>query len=582
MAAYLLTRRWWLGASLAVAMMLAQAPAASADGVRATVDRTEVTIEDQLLLEVTIEGTQRARPELPDLSAFEVVPRGTSRQFSSVNGRATSSITYTYVLIPKTTGSFTIGPATAEVDGRTYSSTPFTVRVLEASAQPQESRDVFTRASVSTTRPYVGQQVVYTWRFFRRVRVGEARLEPQEFTGFLVEDLGEVREYQATVGGQQFFVSEIKKALFPQEEGAVVVPGSRLTVQVATGRRSARRRPFFDDFFGATESKLLRTQPIELEVRPLPAPPAGFSGLVGDFDLRTSISKRWLAVGESTTLEISIAGDGNPRMISEPELPELSAFKVYDDRPSSSVERSGPRLRGSKTYTKALVPLVPGELEVPGFELVVFDPEAGSYRTERSEPMRLEVTPAEGEEELRLTEALDPTAGKVAVRILADDVLPLHRGLEVLDVPWSERRPLVVWLALLLPPLAYLAAWLVHRRRRRFAADAGLLRRRNALRTAQRCLRELGRDGADAEARASLCLRRYVGDKLGAEGSALTPAETEQLLRTEGVDEPTRREVRSLLERLEAARYGAASVDPGRLSDEIAPLIRRIERQVKR
>ncbi|MDY7095725.1 MAG: BatD family protein, partial [Acidobacteriota bacterium] len=250
----------WARATVLCAVLMAgllMAVSAAADGIQVTIDRPEATIEDQLVLSVAIEGSQRVQPELPDLSAFEVYSRGSSRQFTSVNGRATRSVTYTYVLVPKRTGTFTIGAATAEVDGRTYESQPFQVKILEASAEPQESRDLFTRATVSTTRPYVGQQVIYTWRFYRRVRVGDARLEPQDFQNMLVEDLGEVREYQTTVEGQQFFVSEIRKAIFPQEDGTLEVPGSRLTCQVAV--RSGRRRGLLGDFFGASETKVLRT-----------------------------------------------------------------------------------------------------------------------------------------------------------------------------------------------------------------------------------------------------------------------------------------------------------------------------------
>jgi hypothetical protein len=192
---------------------------ALADGVTATIDRSEATVEDQLLLTVTVEGSRSARPNLPELPDFEVVPRGQSTQMSFINGRMSSSVTHNFLLVPKRAGEFEIGPITAEFDGESYASERFTVRIVEASQQPKQSRDLFLTARVSTTSPFVGQQVVYVWRFYRRVRIGDARLQPQEFQGFLVEDLGEVREYQTTVNGVQYLVSEIRRALFPQEEG---------------------------------------------------------------------------------------------------------------------------------------------------------------------------------------------------------------------------------------------------------------------------------------------------------------------------------------------------------------------------
>ena len=246
-------------------------PALAAAGITASINRPEAAVEDQILLTVTVEGSRSARPELPDLSAFDVFSRGQSTQMSFVNGRVTSSVSYNYVLVPKQSGSFTIGPATVELDGEIHSSEPIQVRIVGAAERPQETQDLFLSAKVSTTSPFVGQEVVYIWRFYRRVRIGDARLEPQDFRGFLVEDLGEVREYEATVNGVQYLVSEIRKALFPQEEGTLIIPPSRLTVEVLV--RSGRgRSSAFDSFFGTatSETKTLRAREIELQVRPLP------------------------------------------------------------------------------------------------------------------------------------------------------------------------------------------------------------------------------------------------------------------------------------------------------------------------
>lgn len=150
---------------------LAVAAAAGAQGIRVTIDRTEATVQDQLVLNVVVEGSRNARPRLPDLSAFQVYDAGQSTQFNMINGRTSTSINYRYVLVPLRTGTFTIGAATVEIDGRRHQSQPFRVRILEASEQPREAEGVFLRATVSTTTPYVGQQVIYVWRFYRRVQV---------------------------------------------------------------------------------------------------------------------------------------------------------------------------------------------------------------------------------------------------------------------------------------------------------------------------------------------------------------------------------------------------------------------------
>lgn len=559
-------------------LLSALAPSLWAKGIEATINRNEAAVEDQLLLTLTVEGSRSAQPTMPDLSDFDVYPRGQSTQMSFINGRVTSNVSFNYVLVPKRSGTITIGPATVELDGEVFASKPIQVRIVGAEERPQQTRDLFLSAKVSTIRPFVGQEVVYIWRFYRRVRIGDARLEPQDFEGFLVEDLGEVREYQATVNGVQYLVSEIRKALFPQEVGSIIVPVSRLTLEVLV-RRGGGSNGVFDDFFGraVSETKVLRSREIELQVQPLPDSPADFSGLVGDFDIKAQISKASLQVGESATLKLTVTGKGNVQMISEPKLPELTDFKVYDDKPSGSVDRSGPRLTGSRTFSKALVPMRSGELAVPAVRLTFFDPEDGKFQEIQTAAIPLTVAPGELKEDLNLTESLAPTTGKVAVRILADDLLPIYKGLDAVSPSWRRSSGRwVFWVGLLLPAMIFAAVFGSHRRRERFALDKGLRRRHHALRQLRKGLRSV-----ESPESASLCLRQYIGDKLGVEGSALTPMEVDLQLRDRGVEEDLAVATHNLLERLEAAQYGGDTVSSTAAVAEIESVVKSLERQIR-
>lgn len=555
--------------------------------VTATLDRTEAPVNSQLRLSVTVTGAGDARPQLPELPDFDVTSAGRLNQVHMINGRTTTSVQFDYLLAPKRTGVFTIPPVTVEIDGRRLQTRLFSVRIVEASVQPRESRDVFVTATVSTTEPYLGQQVIYTWRFFSRTRIGEPRLDLPDFEGFVVEDLGDVREYEAAVEGKRYRVNEFRKALFPQEEGTLTVPGTTLQVQVAVANPGQRRRGIFEDFFGrtASEPRVLRTRPIELNVRPLPAPPPGFSGLVGDFRLDARLSKRELQVGETATLTYTISGTGNAQMISEPELPELPRLKTYDDKPTSDLNRLDSGLSGSKSYRKALVPLAPGELTLPLVSLTYFDVESGSYRTTRAPELTLRVLPAAGEEELRLTESMDPNAGKVAVRILADDILPVHRGLDAVDPGFPGTGPggrVAFFGALATPPLLFLGLVIVRRRRERYATDVGWRRRRGALDRARRVLSELegAPDPRSAAHLASRALRGYIGDRLNLEGGALTPTEAAQHLRERGAEEEIGHRVETVLARLEAVQYGAVGGTAGDLRQEIDGLLKTLEERV--
>jgi hypothetical protein len=292
-------------------------------------------------------------------------------------------------------------------------------------------------------------------------------------------------------------------------------------------------------------------------------------------------------VGESTTLDVVVRGSGNVQMIAEPRMGPLASFKIYDDQPTSKINRGGNSLSGSRAFHKALVPMQAGDLTLPAAEITYFDPDDGSFRTARSEPIALTVLPSDNREDLRLTESLAPTTGKVSVRILADDILPTHKGTEVLagSAFSPVRRPWILGLWLLLPPVGYVAFWVVDRRRRHYLVNSHLRRRRGALRRARQQLRVARGGGGEGtpEGAASRCLRGYIGDKLGLEGSALTPGEVRRHLAGRGVGEALLGRTCGLLERLESARYAQATasegVDP---IDEVEVLLRELERGLKR
>ena len=569
---------------VATAVAFLWAVGLEAQGIQVLVSRNDVTIEDGIRMSVAIEGSRTAEPELPDLSEFSVRVIGPSSEFQMINGRITNRVTHSYALVPKRTGVLTIGPASVVIGGRRYESRPVNIRVRPASSRPAEERLVYTRARVSNTSPFVGEQVIFTWSFLRRTRSAtNAQLLSQELAGFLVEDLGEVREYRTTIEGQQYEVSEIRKALFAQEAGTIVIPSWELSCEVVVAGRQQqrRRRGLFDDFFGRseTETRVLRSRPIELEVKPLPIPPADFSGLIGEFRIASEVSKRQLEVGESATQKITIAGNGNIQMISEPTLDLASIdFKIYRDQPVSSIQRTRTGLRGEKAFPRALVPLREGSLTVPAVSLTYFDAQAGSYRLARAAAVVLDVVPASQPEDLRLTESMAPTTGKVAIRILADGLSPNYLGLDLLESRRSGDWTGPVWLAS--PAMLFFALFVTQRRRARRASDHRL-RRRSALRAAHRELAAVDRSGTSErhEEALSRVVRSFIGDCLGVEGAALTAEECVEGLRRRGVDGEAAKQLGRVLGRLEAAQYGssagdARSVAPSQIGDLLDQLHR--------
>ncbi|NOZ87717.1 MAG: protein BatD [Deltaproteobacteria bacterium] len=575
--------------------------AAAGIKVTAELDRNHVSLGQRAMLTVTVQGSQDAgNPDLGDMQGMQVLSAGRSTNVSIVNGSMTVVVSDRFVITPIKEGKLTIGPITVPVGGTKYSAGTLELDVSPGgnsnSAQGQGrgragpvqqeqvgnegGSPVFVTARVSNNNPFQGEQVIYTFRFYRAVRVAGADLAMPEFDGFVSEDLGKQRDYQTVIKGRTYLVSEIRKALFPQEVGKVTIKAAKLTVKVAVrDRRRRRGNPFddffnddffnspIDDFFGGTrlQTKVLSTGPVEMDVKPLPSEPRDFSGLVGDFGLKASLSKNEIKLGDSATLTLVVKGTGDVRAIPDPWRNTLDDFKVYPDKPTVRINRNGSRISGSKIFREALVPLKAGRLQVPRIYYKFFDPGAGQFKVASVGPFDINVLPSKGKEELKLTEVVSPLGGKVAVKVLGTDILPIHEGLNGLESQAVDISSLIPALfGIFLSPMVFLIVLLGRKRSRRLEEDKALRRRKSALSNAKKNLYVAARMASKGEKDKSLemvsrTIKEYLGDMLNTGGGALTAYEADTILRELAVPGEKVKPVVGLLSELEGILYGGGT-----------------------
>jgi hypothetical protein len=295
--------------------------------------------------------------------------------------------------------------------------------------------------------------------------------------------------------------------------------------------------------------------------------------LVGTFKLKSEVSRKVVAAGESVTLSTTVSGPATA--IPEPSVDVSDDFKVYDDKPATSTSRRPRGLTATKVFRKALVPSTPGLATIGPVKLVVYDTERASYRTLIQGPFRIEVIEGSGDDALNLADGLGP-AGKRSVRVLGDDLLPNRTGLDALPFAWGGRATALRGGALLGPPGLYLALLLTLRRREHYASSAGLRRRKGALKRARAALK-----GADALS-VTATLRAYVGDKLDREGKALTAHEVADLLAARGVGQAEIDRVAVVLRWETEFQYGGGSnADPEPMRTEVADLLTQLDRVLR-
>ncbi len=581
--------------SIILCALTASAAWAQEISISAMANPQQAAVGQHIRLVVTIEGkvNLKGSPRLPDMPEFQVYEGGRSSNFSFVNGKISSALKFTYVLVPKGTGNFTIGPVQIDHAGRTYSTQPIQIQVGSSGRAVQPSRPsrppvvppgprakppktdtlpgtsryagkgAFITTSVDHRRVYVNEPVILTFRFFSRIRLlSQPQYQPPDTSGFWAEDLPPQRNYNVRIQGQEYQVIEIKTALFPTTAGKLTISPATLVVQT----RDFRRRSFdplgddfFRDFFSGGQQVKLSSDPINLEVKPIPREgrPKEFSGTVGQWSLSAKLDRKQAKVGEAVTMEIRIFGEGNVKSVGKPRIPVLKGFKVYETVSSSEVQKQKGRVKGVKIYRTLIRPEVTGKLTIPPIIYNYFNP--GKRRFEKLEvpSLSLEVLPGKTQPVVVGSRSTSEPVGP-GVKVVAEDIRYLKTNFSLKPFrPW----PAWIWIAgFLLPPIGLGALWFWQRRQDQLASDPRYARRLKAEQSARRVLRQartqrLRRDSKAFYASLSQALTWYLADHLGISRSGSTKREIVQKLHDIGAEEIMVEKLANLFDECDFARF---------------------------
>ncbi len=384
-------------------------------------------VEQGRRFEVRYEVNSRADdfrgPSFKGLSVLSGPNVSHQQSMSIINGQMSRSVTtgFTYIIQADVEGTFNVSGASCNVDGKRVSCQGFTITVEKAgtqapqqqsygggqsrrhsatqSAQPAQSGNIdskalFARASISKNNPYQGEQVILTYKIYTQVSLSQYQIDKLPGNkGFWSEDLtrdGSVHQYEETVDGRRYMVAEIRRgALFAQESGKLTIEPLDLDVLALVQRQRQRTGSiwdlFDDPFFNPTQAveKHLRTNSINLRVKPLPQAPDHFNGAVGSFDVKAETDTRQVRANEAITYRLNISGAGNLMLIDAPQIDFPKVFEVYDPQINDNINRNNNGISGSRTFEWILIPRNQGDYEIPEVSFVFFDPNTGRYVTKR-------------------------------------------------------------------------------------------------------------------------------------------------------------------------------------------------------
>ena len=536
--------------------------------------------------------------------------QSTSSSFSMINGKTTSShtVTFTYTVVADKTGSYNLPQATVVSEGDTYKSNTPSIRVLPAgsggqSQQSQGSRsqmqgqphatnpqadrihtsavgeriggkDLFIAATASKKRVFEQEAVLITYKLYTLVNVSEMTGKMPELDGFHVQEIYRQRQPQLKMehynGKNYGTVVWSQYVVFPQHTGTVTIPPIKFEAIVVQQDRTID--PFEAFFNGGSTmvqvKKVIMSPAVTLQVDPLPTPkPENFSGAVGKFNIKASLTPQSLKANDATTLRIVVSGVGNMKLMKAPEVKWPKDFEIYDPKAESSTKIGVNGNTGSVTYDYIAVPRHQGKYELPDIEFCYFDPAERLYKTARSEGYTIDV--AKG----KSSGSSSANLSKEEIELLNSDIRYLKSGEPIYQtaehVFFGTKR---YWSWYGVPVLVLLTFMVIFRRQA--AANADLVRRRGRkaskaatrrLKTARKLMEH--KEATSFYEETMKALWGYVADKLNIPVSELNRDNVRERLAERAVNNDLTDRFIRVLDDCEFARF--APGDPADTMDKV-------------
>lgn len=562
----------------------------AADKVRFVAEAADVVVSgDQVRLVFTVNSQDIKDFRAPSIKGFDVLMGPSRSQQSSIqiiNGKRTSnsSTAFTYILLAGNPGTYTIPAASVEVNGEKVFSNAISIKVLpqdqtsgnsgnngggsasssrsQAAGSRISANDLFITATASKTTVHEQEAILLTYKVYTVVNLRQLYGKMPDLKGFHTQEVElpqqktftlehyKGRNYNTTVWSQY--------VLFPQQTGKLEIPS--ITFDGVVAQQTISDDPF-DAFFnggGYVEVKKKITTPkVVINVQPLPAKPAGFSGAVGEFKLASSINATDVKTNDAVTIKLTLIGTGNMKLIGTPEVKFPQDFEIYDPKVTDDYKLTNSGLTGTKTFEYLAIPRHAGNFTIPAIEFTYFDLKSNSYKTLKTEAYNLKVAKGQGNAD----QVISDFTNKESVKMLGKDIRFIKLG----D---SSLRPkgdfffgtVGYYLCYLIPLLLFVVFAVIYRQKALENANVAKVKTKKANKVATRRMKLAGKLLAENKKNEFYdevlkALWGYISDKLSIPVSQLSKDNIEAELTNYGVQEALIAEFIGVLNECEYARY---------------------------
>lgn len=533
------------------------------------------------------EGSGLKIPQINGCTLLYGPSTSTSQSYQVYNGQMTSSSTidYTYFYRADQEGTFTIGEATINVDGKTLSTKatsltigpapagqqnhaqgqssrqqPVTIDDIstQSSDRPVNSNDVFVRIILSKPTAYEQEAIECTIKLYTKYSISSffATKQPS-FDGFLIEemDVQPSLNQVETLNGQKYMTALLKKCIiFPQKDGKLTINSGNYDITVV--QYDNVNMGFFTVQNPQERQIKVNSNTASINIQPLPSPqPEGFTGAVGRFTVDSRLVGNSFRTNDPATLIYTISGTGNIKYIKEPVIDFPSEFEQYTPKSDISSRIAGNNVTGTMTIEYTFVPQSVGEFKIGSDKFVYFDIDKKEYVTINTPTYDIKVAKGVSSNNV---ERQDVSAKNT-------DILHIKTG----DKKLSMNHDLIIasgwyWMLYLLLIISIISVAVIYRRNIRKASDISGMKLAKASKVARKRLK-LARqfmEQKNADKFYEELLRAvwgYLSDKLMIPASQLSRDNISLELTEYGASAEDCRSIIEVLDECEMARYSPAS-----------------------
>ena len=421
--------------------------------------------------------------KIPGFDILYGPSKSSSYSMQIINGHqsSVSSVTYGYTLMAQKTGTFSLPPITVNVGGKNYTSNTVRIKVVAGNANaanggssgqrggsshPSRSssstpahisnKDLFITVTANKTRVYEQEPVLLTYRVYTRVDLRQLGGKMPDLKGFMVKEVPLPQQKSFSVdsyNGQNYNTTVWSQyVMFPQQTGKLTIPSIKFDGIVAFADPNVDiLDAFFNGQSGSIErKKTIMTPSLNIHVSPLPEKPAGFSGAVGNFTIKSVLKTPHPRENESLNLQLQISGTGNVDLIKAPVVKFPAEFDTYAPKQNAQSKLTAAGMTGTMTIDYVTVPKRKGKYTIPPVDFTYFDTSTNTYKTIHTQPVTIDV--AKGEKNI-YSDKQQEILAKSDIRYIKTGSVRLHHEE---DLFWNRSN---YWLCYLAAVMAFIAVF---------------------------------------------------------------------------------------------------------------------------